>query len=37
MVEVHGASGQGGGGSTERVQLALAHAADGWHVFGSYH
>ena len=29
--------GSGGGGSTTRPQLALAHYADGWHVFGRYH
>jgi photosystem II stability/assembly factor-like uncharacterized protein len=27
----------GPGGSTRRVTLALAHYADGWHVFGRYH
>jgi photosystem II stability/assembly factor-like uncharacterized protein len=37
VVELHGKSGSGGGGSTPRAELALAHYADGWHVFGRYH
>ena len=26
-----------GGASIDQTQLALAHSADGWHVFGRYH
>ena len=37
VVEMYGPIGQGGGGSTVQRQLALAHYADGWHVFGRYH
>jgi len=37
VVELYGPIGQGGGGSTDQTQLALAHSADGWHVFGRYH
>jgi photosystem II stability/assembly factor-like uncharacterized protein len=33
---VHGVPNAGQGGSTARVGLALAHYADGWHVFGRY-
>jgi len=33
---VEGVPNAGPGGSTARVALALAHYADGWHVFGQY-
>ena len=33
---VQGVPNAGPGGSTARVTLALAHYADGWHVFGRY-
>lgn len=37
VVELHGVPNSGGGGSTPRAEVALAHYADGWHVFGRYH
>ena len=37
VVEMHGPSGKGGGGSTAQAQVVLAHYADGWHVYGRYH
>jgi photosystem II stability/assembly factor-like uncharacterized protein len=37
VVESVGAPGSGGGGSTAQAQVALAHYADGWHVYGRYH
>jgi photosystem II stability/assembly factor-like uncharacterized protein len=37
VVELQGAPGSGGGGSTPQAQVVLAYSPDGWHVYGRYH
>jgi hypothetical protein len=37
VVELLGAPGSGGGGSTPQAQIVLASSPDGWHVYGRYH
>jgi photosystem II stability/assembly factor-like uncharacterized protein len=37
VVELQGAPGSGGGGSTPRAEIVLAYSPDGWHVYGRYH
>ena len=37
VVELQGAPGSGGGGSTPQAQIVLANSPDGWRVYGRYH
>jgi hypothetical protein len=37
VVELQGAPGSGGGGSTPQAQVVLANTPDGWRVYGRYH